>query len=131
MKVAETAKRTYHLQGPLERRKDGMTAKSGLQSRQQRHALFAQRGHIAANARKGLRSRTAAEAPGDLLLHAGPCADRAPPNCYQNPRGGLPGRAGTPAGVCAADPADCGRDFVYSARVCQAAPAHADATDLL
>ena len=46
-----------------------MTAKSGLQSRQQRHALFAQRGHIAANARKGLRSRTAAEAPGDLLLH--------------------------------------------------------------
>ena len=46
-----------------------MTSKSGLQSRQQRHALFAQRGQIAANARKGLRSRTAAEAAGDLLLH--------------------------------------------------------------
>ncbi len=46
-----------------------MTTKSGLQSRQQRHALFAQRGQIAANARKGFRSRTAAEAAGDLLLH--------------------------------------------------------------
>ena len=46
-----------------------MTSKSGLQSRQQRHALFAQRGQIAANARKALRSRTAAEAAGDLLLH--------------------------------------------------------------
>ena len=28
MKGAEAAKRTYHLQGPLERRKEGMTAKS-------------------------------------------------------------------------------------------------------
>jgi hypothetical protein len=46
-----------------------MTLKSGLQSRQQRQALFAQRGQIAANARKGLRSRHASEAPGDLLLH--------------------------------------------------------------
>ena len=46
-----------------------MTTESGLQSRQQRHALFAQRGQIAANARKGFRSRHAAEAAGDLLLH--------------------------------------------------------------
>src|SRR5713101_9272189 len=46
-----------------------MTTKSGLQSRQQRQALFAQRGQIAANATKGLGSSHAAEAPGDLLLH--------------------------------------------------------------
>jgi hypothetical protein len=46
-----------------------MTPKSGLQSRQQRQALFAQHRHIAANARKGFRFRRAAEAPGDLLLH--------------------------------------------------------------
>ena len=45
-----------------------MTAQSGLQSRQQRQALFAQRGHIAANAAKGLGSSHAAEAPRDLLL---------------------------------------------------------------
>jgi hypothetical protein len=46
-----------------------MTTKSGLQSRQQRHALFAQRGQIASNAAKGLGESLAAEAPGDLLLH--------------------------------------------------------------
>src|SRR6266536_5455833 len=46
-----------------------MTTESGLQSRQQRQALFAQRGHIAANAAKGLGSSHAAEAPRDLLLH--------------------------------------------------------------
>src|SRR6266705_1319617 len=36
--------------GPLERGKDRMTTKSGLQRRQQRHTLFAQRRQIAANA---------------------------------------------------------------------------------
>src|SRR5689334_15363467 len=46
-----------------------MTTKSGLQSRQQRHALFAQRGQIASNAAKGFGSSNAAEAPGDLLLY--------------------------------------------------------------
>src|SRR5216683_7656171 len=46
-----------------------MTTKSGLQSRQQRDALFAQRGQVAANATKGLCSSNAAEASGDLLLH--------------------------------------------------------------
>src|SRR5438874_7723250 len=46
-----------------------MTSKSGLQSRQQRQALFAQRGQIASNAAKGLGTRHATEATGDLLLH--------------------------------------------------------------
>src|SRR3989442_9343372 len=46
-----------------------MTTKSGLQSRQQRYALFAQRGQIAANAAKGLGESLAPEAAGDLLLH--------------------------------------------------------------
>ena len=45
-----------------------MTTESGLQSRQQRQALFAQRRQIAANATKGLSSSQTAEAPGDLLL---------------------------------------------------------------
>ncbi len=55
--------------GPLERGKDRMTRKGGLQRRQQRHPLFAQRGQIAANARKGLSPSQAAEAAGDFLLH--------------------------------------------------------------
>ena len=46
-----------------------MTTKSGLQSRQQRQALFAQRGHIAANAGKGLGASLATEAARDFLLH--------------------------------------------------------------
>lgn len=46
-----------------------MASQSGLQGRQQRHPLFTQRGQIAANACKGLRSGHAAEAPGDFLLH--------------------------------------------------------------
>src|SRR5947207_5229783 len=45
-----------------------MTTESGLQSRQQRQALFAQGGQIAENATKGLSSSQTAEAPGDLLL---------------------------------------------------------------
>src|SRR5690348_6756048 len=46
-----------------------MTTQSGLQSRQQRQALFAQRGQIAANAAEGLGTSNATEAAGDLLLH--------------------------------------------------------------
>ena len=46
-----------------------MTTKSGLQRRQQRQTLFAQRGQIAANASKGLSTCQAAEAAGDFLLH--------------------------------------------------------------
>ena len=46
-----------------------MTTKSGLQSRQQRQTLFAQRGQIAANARKGLSTSDATEAAGDFLLN--------------------------------------------------------------
>src|SRR5947209_4641991 len=46
-----------------------MTTKSGLQSRQERHTLFAQRGQIPPNAAKGLGTREAAEAARDLLLH--------------------------------------------------------------
>ncbi len=46
-----------------------MTTKSGLQSRQQRQALFAQRGQIAANAAQGLGTSHATESTGDLLLH--------------------------------------------------------------
>ena len=46
-----------------------MPTQSGLQSRQQRQALFAQRGQIAANATKGSGTSHATEAPGDLLLH--------------------------------------------------------------
>src|SRR5260221_13302945 len=46
-----------------------MTRKSGLQTRQQRHVLFAQRGQVAPNAAKGFSSSSAAEATGDLLLH--------------------------------------------------------------
>ena len=55
--------------GPLERGKDGMTSKGGLQRRQHRQTLFAQGGHIAANASKGLSESLAAEAAGDFLLH--------------------------------------------------------------
>ena len=46
-----------------------MTTKSGLQSRQQRHALFARRGYIASNAAKGLGESLATKATGDFLLH--------------------------------------------------------------
>src|SRR5450759_2259047 len=46
-----------------------MTRKSGLQSRQEGHALFAQGGQIASNAAKGLGTSNAPEAAGDLLLH--------------------------------------------------------------
>src|SRR5947208_15765049 len=46
-----------------------MTTKSGLQRRQQRPTLFAQRRQIAANASKGLSTSQAAEAAGDFLLH--------------------------------------------------------------
>ena len=46
-----------------------MTTKSGLQSRQQRHALFAQSGQIAPNAAKGFSSSNTTEATGDFLLH--------------------------------------------------------------
>ena len=46
-----------------------MTSKRGLQSRQQRHPLFAQCGDIAANASKGVSPSQTAEAVGDFLLH--------------------------------------------------------------
>jgi hypothetical protein len=46
-----------------------MTSKSGLQSRQQRQPLFAQRGEIAANASKGLDPSHSAEASEGFLLH--------------------------------------------------------------
>src|SRR2546427_9925762 len=46
-----------------------MTTKSGLQRRQQRPTLFAQRRQIAANASKGLSTSQAAEAAGDFSLH--------------------------------------------------------------
>src|SRR5712691_5887454 len=46
-----------------------MTAQSGLQSRQERESLFAQRGHIAPNAAKSLCASKAAETARDLLLH--------------------------------------------------------------
>ncbi len=46
-----------------------MTTKGGLQSRQQRQTLFAQRGQIAANASKGFSESLATEAAGDFLLH--------------------------------------------------------------
>jgi hypothetical protein len=46
-----------------------MTTKGGLQRRQQRQTLFAQRGQVATNARKGLSESLAAEAAGDFLLH--------------------------------------------------------------
>src|SRR6266446_5454891 len=55
--------------GPLERRNEGMTTKSGLQSRQQRQTLFAQGGQIASNAAKGLGTSEGAETAGNLLLH--------------------------------------------------------------
>jgi hypothetical protein len=45
-----------------------MTTQGGLQRRQQRQTLFAQRGHRAANASKGLSTCNATEAPGDFLL---------------------------------------------------------------
>jgi len=46
-----------------------MTRKGGLQRRQQRQTLFAQGGHIAANASKGVSESLAAEAAGNFLLH--------------------------------------------------------------
>ena len=46
-----------------------MTTQGGLQRRQQRQTLFAQRGQIAANAAKGLGESLAPKAAGDLLLH--------------------------------------------------------------
>jgi hypothetical protein len=45
-----------------------MTAKSGLQSRQERKSLCAQRGHIATNAAKSLCAGQTAETARDLLL---------------------------------------------------------------
>src|SRR5216683_8085519 len=45
-----------------------MTAKSALQSRQERESLFAQRGHIAPNAAKSLCASQTAETARDLLL---------------------------------------------------------------
>jgi len=45
-----------------------MSAKSGLQSRQERKSLFAQRGHIATNAAKSLCASKTAETARDLLL---------------------------------------------------------------
>src|SRR5712692_7771854 len=45
-----------------------MTAKSTLQSRQERKSLFAQRGHIATNAAKSLCASKTAETARDLLL---------------------------------------------------------------
>jgi hypothetical protein len=55
--------------GPLESGKERMTRKGGLQRGQHRQTLFAQRGHIATDARKGLCPSQAAEAAGDFLLH--------------------------------------------------------------
>jgi len=46
-----------------------MTTQGGVQRRQQRQTLFAQRGHIATNASKGLSESLAAQAAGDFLLH--------------------------------------------------------------
>src|SRR5947209_6541502 len=46
-----------------------MTAKSRLQSRQQRKPLFAQGGQIATNPTKGLSASETAETTGHLLLH--------------------------------------------------------------
>jgi hypothetical protein len=46
-----------------------MTTQGGLQRRQQRQTLFAQRGQVATNASKGLSDSLAAEAAGDFLLH--------------------------------------------------------------
>jgi hypothetical protein len=45
-----------------------MTTKSALQSRQQGHALFVQRGQRASKAAKGLGESLATKATGDLLL---------------------------------------------------------------
>ena len=56
--------------GPLERGKDGMTRKGGLQRRQQRPTLFAQRGQGATNASKGLSESLTSEAAGDFLTLA-------------------------------------------------------------
>ncbi len=46
-----------------------MTPKGSLQRGQQRQTLFAECGQVAANARKGVSTRHAAKAAGDLLLH--------------------------------------------------------------
>src|SRR3989442_1518133 len=46
-----------------------MTRKGGVQRRQQRPTLFAQRGYIAANTSKRLSASDAAETTGDFLLH--------------------------------------------------------------
>jgi len=45
-----------------------LTKQGSLQSRKHRHVLFAQGGHVAANAGKGLRSDTGSEPAGHLLL---------------------------------------------------------------
>jgi len=58
-----------------------MTTQSGLQSRQQRQALFAQRGHIAAKAAKGLGISHATEATGDLGK-LDPSCPGCPPDCF-------------------------------------------------
>jgi hypothetical protein len=46
-----------------------MTPKRGLQRGQQRQTLFAERGQVASNARKGVSTRNASKAAGDFLLH--------------------------------------------------------------
>ncbi len=45
-----------------------MTTKRGLQSREQMHALFTQRGQIATNAAKGLGTSNATEATNPILF---------------------------------------------------------------
>src|SRR6266702_5882381 len=46
-----------------------MTTKGGLQRRQHRQTLFAQRGQVATNASKGVSESLATKAAGDFLLH--------------------------------------------------------------
>src|SRR5207248_10851072 len=58
-----------HYSGIRKGRKKRLTTQSGLQSREQRQVLLAQRGQIAANATKSSHSGFRAEGARDLLLH--------------------------------------------------------------
>src|SRR6266436_9479395 len=89
-----------------------MTTKGGLQRRQQRQTLFAQRGQIAANASKGFSESLASEAAGDFLLDLDHPKISLGEIIVKIHTKILKASSGRLSAVCASDRADCERHFV-------------------
>ena len=108
-----------------------MTTKGGLQRRQHRQTLFAQRGQIAANACKGLSESFAAEAARDFLLdldHPKISLGQIIVKIYPKI---LKASSERLSAVSASDRADCERHVVCSDPVCQGEPLPEGEPDLL